>query len=355
MKASIQIRAEDTAEEDNSALALGRREHLLVALFLLCAMLLLTHFVHQAWDFALGVALSQRASDSKRYAPDVYRVLIPTLVRWLTQSLPGHHPATAYSLLDFCFGYATVFCGYLLTVSGLNFNPALRAERATRVAFYLASVQFPLAWVVPYQRPETLPSALYLVLATLLLKAVGTNRAWAMVLLALTLFQALVRSDVACIFGVAVFLLSLAGTSMRSIAPRAVTAALGLGIACIALGVQAYLQLVRFPHMTYPPGTVTVMAGINLRPHFFTVLCLVMLPLLCMVMAAFALKVRLAPLQILPIVAAALYLPLWFTVGSVTEVRIFVPFLLLLCPTAATVLAAALLPNGTAATPRRAS
>jgi hypothetical protein len=48
-------------------------------------------------------------------------------------------------------------------------------------------------------------------------------------------------------------------------------------------------------------------------------------------------RTRLRMVDALAVTAAALYLPLWFAVGIVAEVRIFVPFLLALCMVAARV------------------
>ena len=45
-----------------------------------------------------------------------------------------------------------------------------------------------------------------------------------------------------------------------------------------------------------------------------------------------------ASVDVLAMTATAVYMPVWFTVGIVTEARIIVPFLLLLCVPVAHVL-----------------
>ncbi len=67
-----------------------------------------------------------------------------------------------------------------------------------------------------------------------------------------------------------------------------------------------------------------------------------LLPVVLTAVPGFLSRKGICSLDWLSVIAAALYLPLWFTVGRTAEVRVYIPFLLLLCPVAARVFAATL-------------
>jgi hypothetical protein len=108
-------------------------------------------------------------------------------------------------------------------------------------------------------------------------------------------------------------------------------------VAVVAAGVQMYLQFIRFPHLAYPPGTAVVQLSNNLHPHNLWPFGIALLPFL--LLGAFLIYRRppLRSIDVLAVAVAAMYLPLWFTVGRSAEVRIFVPFLMVLCMVAARV------------------
>ncbi len=335
------------SEELTAQLRYQRTERLLVAAYLLCVMAVQAHFVHDGWYMllhpppALAAAMAATAPGTPvLYAPDVYRVGMQLVSIVLDRFV--RDPSAQLTCIDFVFGFAALFALYLLHTSRVPLHPRARAQRVLTLAFLLAVLHFPLQWVVPYQRPETMPMALYLATATLLLQRVRDGMGWGLGLLALTIATAFVRSDVPFMFGMAVLLLGLCGNTLHEIGPRRICIAAGAAVTGVSAAVQAYLQFVRFPHASYPPGVPMVMLHYNARFHSVATMCIALLPVLAVAALALAVRVRMHSRDWVCVAAAAIYLPLWITVGSTAEVRIYVPLMLLLCPLATRVLAAAL-------------
>jgi hypothetical protein len=305
-----------------------RRERTFVCVFLFAICLTLAHFVHSAWFLSVPGNVAKPPSvpvQSGPYAPDAYRVAMAALVPFLQNTFHVADRTSINGVLDFCFGFGALFLLYRLSVDDRPTSETNFMERFAVVALFLALVQFPMAWVVPWQRPETMPSAFYLALALFCVSRRG--RKWLGLLLLATCVQALVRSDVALVFGIAMMLTSF----WRPVGSRLASFFAGMGVAVIAGGVQMYLQFVRFPHLTYPPGTPMIQFSSNLQLHSLGVFAIGLLPLL--LVGAFLIYKRpsLTSVDALVIAAALLYLPLWFTMGNIAEVRIFVPFLLAIC------------------------
>jgi hypothetical protein len=317
-----------------------RRERICVCIFLLAVCLTLAYFVRAAW--AAGESPTGRSDQpvAVLYAPDSYRVAMPALADVLQRVYAGDRPSMS-ALCDFCFFFAALFLLYRLTVDDLTPPAAGLLQRTAVVAIFLAFLQFPIAWVVPWQRPETAPTAFYLAFALFCVSRTSQQRIWFVLLLAATVLQGFVRSDVPFVFGIALLLLNLGGDKMRPFGSR-LSIALKAGLVAVAAaGVQMYLQFVRFPHLAYPPGTAVIQLSNNLHPHNLWPFGIALLPFL--LLAAFLIYRRpplrppLRPLDALAVAVAGLYLPLWFTVGRSAEVRIFVPCLMALCMVAARV------------------
>jgi hypothetical protein len=322
-----------------------RRERLVVALFLLFAVATLAHFVHSSWDFVVRIAESQRALHPAAtvpvaYAPNLYRVAMPLLFRLF--HLKG---AIAPTVTDAVFGYAALSLIYLILADSIGGGAALRIRRALAIAFFLAAIQFPLNWVVPWQRPETMPTAFFVAAATTAVVRLERGTGWMILLGCLTVWQAFVRADAPFLYGVGVLVLAAAGPYLSDFASRRRCVLAGAMIAGIAALIQAYLQFVRFPHTPYPPGTRVFMLLTNLQPHFLQILLLALLPFIAVVVAGIRLKFPFRSIDRLAISTSLFYLPIWCAVGLVAEVRIYVPFLLLLTIPAARILSFALAPS----------
>jgi hypothetical protein len=316
-----------------------RRERRLVGLFLLFAITTTAFFVYTSWHGIIHALPVQTGNVQSQiaYAPDVYRVAMPALQHGL------HHlhlaPETGLMLSDFVFGYLALYLTYILVTDRLSVAPQHRSYRFAAIGFFLAAIQFPLGWVLPWLRPETMPTAFFIAAASVVMLQLKRSPVWIVVLACLTLLQGLTRADAPCFYGIAIVALGISGAWLKDFGSRGRCIAAGVTVAGTAVLVQAYMQFIRYPHAPYPPGVPRFMLPFNLAPHFLAPFLVVLTPVVVVVAAGFAARVRFRSIDSLAIVAAALYVPIWFTVGSLAEVRIFVPFLLLLTVPASRILA----------------
>lgn len=338
------------AESGGGRPASLRRERAFVATVLALISAVLGHFVHAGWElfFTMRDLLAARApaatglpaAPAVAHAPDAYRVAIPALIAWLLRVV---HPGDSYLVsagIDFCCALPALLLLYGSAVRGFGTGAGrARTERWLVVVLFLAALQFPMAWVVPWQRPETLPTALYLAFALYCCVRTQDALVWLIPLFAATVWQGFVRADAAAFFGAGLFVVGLAGSRIEHFHSRGATLASGAGVALLAVGVQAYLQLVRFPHLTYPADTPVFQFRNNLSFHNLQSAVLSMLPFAVLVGLIAVKRLRMGALEWVVCVSSGLYLLLWFAVGVFAEVRIFVPYMLLLCVVAARTLA----------------
>src|SRR5262249_2197902 len=122
---------------------------------------------------------------------------------------------------------------------------------------FVVLVQYYLAWVLWYQKPETLPSAAMLALALLLLtgrlplpeELFGTARVIGLLLL--TAAQAFVRSDVAFALDVGILLVCLTPAGRGFALPRWLQAGTSMAGVVLAIGVQYWLMKRVYPQANY--------------------------------------------------------------------------------------------------------
>jgi hypothetical protein len=271
-------------------------------------------------------------------APIQYRIALPLLMHSL--EIHAHLRANQSLPLIEALSYALALTLlYLLFRCSPQVQNASYPHRFVLLGFFLAAVQFPILWIIPWDRPETLPTAFYLA-AVVLLIVRRSRIPFAIVCLFTALFslaQALVRSDVPVALGAAVLLSAAMAISFPR--PRSHIAILGL--LCVAIGgaTQFYLQRSAYPSATYAQDTpkVQLLANLNLLhppmhiPTFLTAL----LPLIVSLVLLRRHHLPLDPSDKLVLLILLVYLPLWVTMGLVVEVRIFVPFLFLASPTIA--------------------
>jgi len=161
---------------------------------------------------------------------------------------------------------------------------------------------------------------------------------WLAALLPATLWQSFIRSDVTAILGIAVLVFAFMPAARELFGSRRFALITGGCVLTLAVAVQALLQFVLYPHATYAPDGQPVTFFYNLHPRILATFFIAMLPYALLSLLVLRRWRRLGPADILALGASLLYLPLWFTVGIVSEVRIFVPFLLLVTPAAAKLL-----------------
>ncbi len=313
-----------------------KREGAFVFTFTGLVSLAAAHFLHNGWLLLqlLGGIPSGGEPAPTLYAPAAYRVLMPAVIAAVHRLLPSVDGMIVTSGIDFVLLWAALWLLYRMAVYDLAADLAHRTERCLRIALTFLFAVTAIAWIYAYQRPETTPTALYLLVSAVCLQRATS---WAVaVQLAWTVLQGFTRADVALVLGLAM----VGASAISNFAPRAQRKRLllqGLAAAMIAAGVQGYLQFIRFPHLSYDPGTPVIALPYNLRVHMWSNALIAIAPVGLPILYALVRRVKLfeEPIAVVSALAAALYIPLWFTVGSLAEVRIYFPFLLLLSPLAA--------------------
>jgi hypothetical protein len=271
------------------------------------------------------------------YAPEAYRLAVPALERFLASAFHVHDPAFVAAAVDLVAAFFTLFLLYRLSVDLPSERLATPNERLLTIALFLAVIQFPIAWVIPWQHLETLPTALYLAISLFCFASSKKNKLWCLPILAATVWQAFVRADVPFIFGVAMVLTGLWESRKKGFANQRFEVALGALVVFLAGAIQSYLQFVRYPHLSYRPGTAVVQFIFNLSLHNLTSFMIAMLPFLLFSAFLIVKRPRLDSIDRLVLMSSALYLPVWLTVGIIDEVRVYVPFLFALSMVAAKV------------------
>lgn len=329
--------------------ARSSREHAVAAITIVTSSL--TFFLLQYNRFRdAEVGLHQWAAETvagRVFAPDVYRVGIA----WLTLAIQRVvHVGVNQSLPMIecaCFGLALFFL-YILLRQLNSFCSGTPAYRAVMLAFFLAISQLPVLWIFPWERAETLPTALYVAAVVLLAsaRAIPFAAAFAGICL-LTLVQGFLRAEVPTEIGIAFVVAAV----FRAAAPRRSSqmAALGIATGVIGFGAQFYIQKVLYPHVTYAPGVPRIQLIWNLRPfwppdHLPIFFC-AMTPLLFTLMLLRTKRIKLEPVEALIVLICLLYLPIWWIGGLVSEARIYLPFLLLASPVMARIWSSFLLPE----------
>lgn len=316
---------------ERSGLMRLRRERLVVVLYAVCAAATLAHFVHSGWMTTSGWLLRFGTDGPPQplYAPGAYRVAIPALLRAMAGILHLHDVFLANALGDFVCTVVCILLLYGALVRSLGEMSSGRAMRWAAVGMLLAGVQFPLAWVVPWQRPETMPSAAFVAFALYCLLRARQNVTWTAALLGASFWQGFVRADVALVLGIALLVLGGFTDVLAELGSRRENALRGVAISVLAGGVQAWLQFVKFPHLSYPPGTAVMPWRSNLSFHDLQTGIIAILPVL--VGASLVRRRRVDGFDTLVMAASVLYLVIWDLVGNLAEVRIFVPYMLALC------------------------
>jgi hypothetical protein len=205
-------------------------------------------------------------------------------------------------------------------------------------ASFVILVQFYLAWLLWYQRPETLPTTAILALAMLLLaiklhwpEGVGTIGT-VMGLLLLAVAQGFIRADVAFALHVGILLACLTGAGKGFALPRGVQAGTSLVAVLLVLGIQYDLMKRVYPQATYGKTQVLQLMWNLTSPSGYAPFLLFLVPVgWTVVMVARRRYLTEAPGMAM-LMAAAVFFAMWITAGRIKEVRIFLPFALALAP-----------------------
>lgn len=271
---------------------------------------------------------------------DQYRIAIPFLLRFL--ELHAHlRPNQSLPLLEFlAYAFALTLL-YLLFRDSPVVQQASYARRLVTLGLFMTAAQFPILWIFPWERPETLPTAFYLAAIVFLVTQRSRMPFTIVCLLAilLSLGQSLLRTDAPLTVGIAILLITFTRTAF----PRSRSATATLGLLCLAVGsaTQLYLQYVMFPLKTPTQTPLTFRILTNFNPFDAPIhvpeFVAALLPFFLSLYFIRRYRLLLEFSDKLALLICLLYLPLYLAIGLVVEVRIYVPYLFLASPTIAKV------------------
>jgi hypothetical protein len=273
-------------------------------------------------------------------APSQYRIGVVDTAYFLARHLHLGMRHTL-ALLDVISGMIAVFALFLVLQRSAVYRRASLAAQWFGAAIFVVLIQFYLAWLLWYQRPETLPTAAILALALLLVGAkpgpagrVGAIGTVISVtgLLVLAVAQGFVRADVAFALHLGILLVCLITAGKGFALPRWVQAGASLVAMLLALGIQYYLMKRVYPQANYG-DTQVVQLLFNLKsPSGYAPFFLFLVPLGWTVVMLARRQYLAGSAEIGMLTAAVIFMGMWVIVGRIKEVRIFLPFALALAP-----------------------
>jgi hypothetical protein len=269
------------------------------------------------------------------HAPGQYRIGVIDTAYFLARHthLGLRH---TLALLDVIAGLIAVFTLFLVLRRSPVYRRASQAAEWFGAASFVVLVQFYPAWLLWYQKPETLPTAAMLSLALLLLTVRLNGRLGTMVpvvgLLLLAVAQGFVRADAAFALHVGILLVCLTPAGRGFAPPRRLQAGTSLIAVVLAVGIQYWLMWRMYPQakLWRYPGAATVS-----QPEIAGEICSVPSfpgPFAWTAVMLMRRRYQAGLARIAMFTAAVIFLAMWVTVGRIGEVRIFLPFTLTLAP-----------------------
>ena len=267
-------------------------------------------------------------------APEQYRVAVKFAAWWAVNHLAWSF-RYGYTLMDLLGSFAGGLLAYRMLERRLELRPRSAALDWFASAAFIALLCFYMIWQGAFIRPETLPTlGLTACMAWLWTREqqVGSRRVWVVLgLLAAAAAQGWVRADVAVALNAGVFIASVKRGGGLSI-PRRSALATSLLCVLVAAMIQLYIMRVLFPQATY--GNIPrIMLTRDLRqPLTVPPFLIFMLPIGWTAVQAWRRRASLDSAAMALGIGAAIYLALWIVLGKLDEVRIFVPFAVILTP-----------------------
>jgi hypothetical protein len=269
------------------------------------------------------------------HAPGQYRIGVIDTAYFLARHthLGLRH---TLALLDVIAGLIAVFTLFLVLRRSPVYCKASQAAEWFGAACFVVLVQFYLAWLLWYQKPETLPTAAMLSLALLLLTVRLNGRLGTMVpvvgLLLLAVAQGFVRADAAFALHVGILVVCLTPAGRGFALPRWLQAGTSLIAVVLAVGIQYWLMRGLYPQANYG-NTPVLQLFLNLRSaEKFVPFLLFLGPFAWTAAMLMRRRYQAGSAGIAIFTAATIFWAMWVTVGRIGEVRIFLPFTLTLAP-----------------------
>jgi hypothetical protein len=206
-------------------------------------------------------------------------------------------------------------------------------------AAFIALFLYYLQWLNFYERPETLPATAILT-AMLWIVSLPVERLRstlnkclaAAALIALSALFGFIRPDIAVAMSAGVWIACLKnkGEGLSLSRPWAMAAS---ALAGLAAGlIQLYLMRVVYPHTTYGPVKTFMLLDNLSQPREWLAFILFLLPLVWMAVWMRKLRLSVDAVDRAFLWGAVLFGLLWVDLGKIDEVRIFLPFAVVLIP-----------------------
>jgi hypothetical protein len=282
-----------------------------------------------AWDDLLA---------GRGAAPDQYRVGIMWLAHWIM--LYGHvNLAFALASIDLVTGLIAALLLLEILRRTAVYRSADAVGRWLGCAALLVAVQWSMGWLFWLKKPETMVAAMFAVAMLWLWQEPAPGNASprhtnsgriTSLLLALSLALATVRADVAVALNLGVLAVAVGGGQLSL--PRVWAGATSLVGALIAGGLQIWLMRVVYPQASYGRVKLWQLVPNLVHGSRWPPFLVFMLPVGWVAAQIVRRKFSRDAAGLAVLVGAALYLPLWFTVGKIDEVRIVIPLALALVP-----------------------
>jgi hypothetical protein len=287
------------------------------------------------------------------HAPAQYRLGVIDTAYFLTRHthLGLRHTLT---LLDVIAAFIAVFVLFMMLRRSAVYREAGTAGQWFGAAGFVILVQFYLAWLLWYQRPETLATAAILALALMLLTVpLGRGAGVAVIgFLILAAAQAFVRADVGFALHLGILLVCLTPIGRGFALSRRVQVSTSLVALLIVMGIQFWLMRRAFPHADYG-GTKVVQLLVNLTsPRLWMPFLLFIGPFAWTLWTVVKRRYLADPADAAMLVGAVIFSGMWLVVGLMAEVRIFMPFALALTPLTTQIVMQQFLPIELRGTPK---
>ena len=282
-------------------------------------------------------------------APQQYRIGVVKAAKFLASHAHAglRH---GFTLIDLTAAFVAVFTLFFLFERSEVYRRASTERQWFGAAAFVVMVEFYLAWLLWYQRPETLPTTALLALVLLLLtvksrRGEGTGIALSIIgLLMLTVVQGFVRADVAVAVHLGVLMVCLTRAGGGFALGRGVQALTSGTSVLMALGIQYYLMRVAYPQAGYG-DTRVFQLFLNLQPNSGWIPIVVFLAPFVWTIAALARRGWRAETPAQGMLAGGLvFAGMWSVLGRMQEVRIFMPFAVVLIPLTTTLAMETFLP-----------
>ena len=288
----------------------------------------------------------------KASAPVQYRIGVIYTANFLATHahLALRHTLT---LLDVLAEFIAVFTLFLVLRRSATYRKAGLAGEWFGAACFVAVTEFYLAWLLWYQRPETLPTAAILSVALLLLtvKLPLPENAGMFVtaagMIVLAAVQGFVRADIAFALHLGILLVCLTRTGKGFALPRAVQAITSSISLLLVVGIQYMLMRRIYPHATYGDTPVLQLFDNLKSPREQIPFVLFLLPVGWTLVTLVRRRYPVGAGAVAALTGAVVFLGMWVTAGRIEEVRIFLPFAMMLVPLTTELAMQRFLPNET--------